>query len=131
MPPNGFLGAAAAVLVLVGLVHSILGEYLIFARMRRRGLVPTEGGNILRERHVRILWATWHALTAVGWGIAVILWRFAQRPVIESAQRDVLLILALALAAAAALVLVGTRGRHPGWIGLLLVALLSWSGSGA
>ena len=26
----------------------------------------------------------------------------------------------------AALVLYGTKGRHPGWIGLLAISLLSW-----
>jgi hypothetical protein len=29
------------------------------------------------------------------------------------------------------LVLVGTRGRHPGWLGLLAVAVLVWLARGA
>ena len=37
-------------------------------------------------------------------------------------------VIATAVLASAALVLVGTKGRHPGWIGLLVVAVLAWLG---
>lgn len=62
---NTMYVAGAVLLTLVGLIHSVLGEVLIFSRMRTEGVVPTNGGSVLRERHVRILWATWHVVTVL------------------------------------------------------------------
>ena len=75
---NPFFAVAAALLVIIGLVHSVLGELLVFRRMRPRGIVPADGGKLLRSAHVRILWASWHIVTVLGWSIAVLLWWLAQ-----------------------------------------------------
>lgn len=129
---NVYYALGGATIFLIGLVHSWLGERLIFQRLRRsdpaRPLVPTRGGEFLQERHVRILWANWHLTTALGWGVAGALLVLARAPASESA-RWLGLSLAAGLAASAALVLVGTRGRHPGWIGLLVAATLTLLGA--
>lgn len=119
--------AAGLLLGLIGVIHSVLGERLIFRRMRAAGWIPTDGGTLLRESHVRILWATWHLASVLGWGIAGLLcaWGFAPSPVAGAAPQ----LLAGAIAGGAGLVLIGTRGRHPGWLGLLLVAVLAWLGA--
>jgi len=52
---NAYFAAAGGLAFMVGLAHSILGERLVFSRMRAAGLVPTQGGTVLLERHVRIL----------------------------------------------------------------------------
>ena len=109
---------AGVLALVVGAVHSVLGEILIFRHLRVRGLVPTLAAPPLRERHVRILWATWHFATALGWAFGLALFR-AVSP--NSAA-------ALAFLGGSLLVLVGTRGRHPGWIGCLAVAALAWLG---
>ena len=116
--------SAGLLMVIVGLVHSVFGERLIFSRLRAGGLIPSDGGSHLRERHVRILWATWHFASVLGWAHACILFYAAH------AALPALVIQALVAAAAAGgmLVLVGTRGKHPGWIALLVVALLVWYG---
>lgn len=67
------LMAAAVLAFLVGALHSTLGEVLIFRRMRQGTLVPTHGRPVLHERHVRILWASWHVLTLFGWAMAAML----------------------------------------------------------
>ena len=116
--------AAALLLVLIGLVHSLLGEKLIFRRMRQGGFIPTQGGSALREPHVRILWASWHVLTLFGWAMAAMLLRLSSA---ETPHADVFLdCIATAMLAGAMLVLFATRGRHPGWLGLSLVAMLIW-----
>jgi hypothetical protein len=128
---NTFFVAAALLAFAVGLIHSVMGEVLIFQRLRAgeqgRGLVPTHGGPLLRERHVRILWASWHAPSVLGWGQAAALLWLAQGP-----RSTALLFIEHSIAAsmlgASLLVLVGTRGRHPGWLGLLAVAALVWAG---
>jgi hypothetical protein len=124
---NLYLAGAAAVLVVTGLVHSVFGEWLIFRRMRASGaLIPTEGGSALREPHVRILWATWHALTAIGWALAALLfWHSdAARPL----PVTVGFIVAGGALASSLLVLVGTKARHPGWLALLAAAVLALLG---
>jgi hypothetical protein len=117
--------AAAAVLTFtIGLVHSVLGERLIFRRLRARGFVLSKGSVLLSEAQVRILWASWHAVTALAWSIAVALFSLAE-PAHALIDRSALaLAFAVALFASAVLVLAATKGRHVGWIGLLAAAVL-------
>ena len=125
---NTFLVAASLLLALVGLIHTVLGERLIFRHLRVAGVVASAPAGPLRERHVRILWATWHAVTALGWGMSLILLQLAWTDPAAAAQTNVLWWVIGALLLASALVALGTRARHPGWIGLLLVAVLTWMG---
>ncbi len=122
-----YLLSAALLAVIVGLVHSILGEVLIFSRMRTgRQIVPTMGSPLLRERHVRILWATWHIVTIFGCAFAVVLLRLAQ-PASDVLLQDAMVqTIIISMLASAVLVLFATKGKHPGWIGLLVVAVLCW-----
>jgi hypothetical protein len=125
------LFVAAGVLALVtGLAHSVLGEILIFRHLRRGGLVPTLAAPPLRERNIRILWATWHLATVFGWAFAGVFLRLA---VVPDDPPGALIVIAAVSAylAGSLLVLVGTKGRHPGWIALLVVAALIWFGASA
>jgi hypothetical protein len=122
---NNYMFAAGALAILVGLVHSVLGEILIFNRMRNKGVIPTVGAPLLRERHVRILWASWHVVTVFGCAIGAILLRLAF-PFSENAlQIFVENTIAISMLVSSLLVLVGTKGMHPGWLALLGVAVLS------
>lgn len=123
------LAIAAVLAVLTGIAHSVLGELLIFRHLRQGTLVPAEDAPPLRNRHIRILWATWHLATVFGCAFAVVLARLAVTP-----QASLPGLLAEATVAAYAggslLVLVGTRGRHPGWLALAAVAALTYAGIG-
>jgi hypothetical protein len=128
---NLYFAGAAVLAFVVGLVHSVFGEHLIFRRLRAGGLGHANGAAILRTSHVRILWATWHLATAFGWGLALALvWMAGAQP---GQQPPAVLAfgIAAAMAAGSLLVLAGTRGRHPGWIALLGVAVLTWLGISA
>ena len=127
---NTYLIAAATLAFLVGLVHSVLGEKLVFSRMRQGQLVPTNGGTVLRQRHVRILWASWHIVTVLGWGVAGTLLLLASEPAASSLRGSLSQVIIFATLAGSAIVLYGTRARHPGWVGLLGVAALTWLGIG-
>lgn len=120
--------AAAILAIVVALVHSILGEVMIFRRMRKPGrVVPSDGGERLTGPNVRILWASWHVLTVFGVGMAAMLLRLASSA--RTAEHDFIAqAIAMSMLGGSLLVLVGTRGRHPGWIGLLGVAGLVWLG---
>ena len=126
---NTYLAAAAGLALVVGVVHSALGERLVFSRMRQGQIVPTNGGTVLRQPHVRILWASWHALTALGWAMAAALLLLASEPVHTKLHIALLHVIAMGMVASAALVLYGTKARHPGWLGLLAVATLTWLGT--
>lgn len=115
---------AAVIAILVGIVHSILGEVLIFHRLRRRQLTPTTPAPPLQSRHIRILWATWHLASIFGFAFAGLLYALAGAGVVT--QSALIKATVFAFTAGAALVLFATRGRHPGWVGLLAVAVLSY-----
>ncbi len=126
---NSYFIAAAVLASVVGLMHSILGEIMIFRRMRKPGrIIPSDGGMLLLGSNVRILWASWHALTVLGWGMAAMLVRLslpASRAVGDGIIEQSI---AISMLASSVLVLIATKARHPGWIGLLGVAVLVWLG---
>ncbi len=125
---NIYLVTAAVLAFLVGLVHSVLGERLIFGRLRQGRLVPTNGGSLLLERHIRILWASWHVLTIFGWCIAAVLLWLSLPSSDPSSALFIERAIVFSMLAGSALVLLGTRARHPGWVGLLAVAVFVWLG---
>jgi hypothetical protein len=126
---NGYLVAAAAIAFVVGLVHSVLGEMLVFQRLRRPGhLVTTQGRPLLGEGHVRIVWASWHIVTVFGWCVGAVLLRLSWPSAAQDLRDFVMVTFAVGALAASALVFCGTRAKHPGWIGLLAVAVCAWLG---
>lgn len=125
---NLYFAAAGVLAFLIGLVHSVFGERLIFRRMRAGGFIPTNGGQVLREPHVRILWASWHVVTVLGWCVAVALLWLAQPSKAPLAQSVVSMAIVGALLGSSLLVLVGTKGRHLGWVGLLVAAIVTLAG---
>ncbi len=126
---NAYFIAAAALASIVGLVHSVLGEIMIFRRMRKSGrIIPTDGGAILSGPNVRILWASWHVLTVFGWAMAAILVELA-KPTARGSGNDVVeQAIMVSMLVGSVLVLIATKARHPGWVGLLGVAVLVWIG---
>lgn len=121
--------AAGAIAAVTGLIHSVLGEILIFRHLRNGGLVPALGAPPLQARNIRIIWATWHLASVFGWAFAGVLFGLA----FDHPSPDLLILSAVvyAHAAGAILVLLGTKGRHPGWIALAAVAALTWFASAA
>ena len=118
--------AAGVLTIVVGLIHSVMGEILIFSRMRNKGVIPTIGRPILKERHVRILWASWHIVTVFGWALGALLLCFAYASSLNNTQELIENIVLISMLFSSLLVLVGTKGMHPGWLGLLAVAVLIW-----
>lgn len=123
---NTSLVLAAVGLALVGAVHSVLGEILVFRSLRLRGVVPTGGQPVLREQHVRILWGSWHLVTVLGWAFSALLWRLGTVPVDADLGAWVADVAAGATLACGLLVFFATEGRHPAWVALMLVAVVIW-----
>lgn len=119
--------AAGVLMILIGIAHSVIGEILIFRQLRAGTIVPLLAPAPLRERHLRILWANWHLTSVLGWGLAALLILIAVAPDPSSHALHVRII-AIATLAGSLLVLYATKGRHPGWFGLLVAAGLAWLG---
>ena len=113
---------AAWLCVVLGLIHSILGEYLIFRHLRKGNLAPTIPAPPLKERHIRILWASWHIVSLFGWTIAAILFVYTYAP--APLQSVTLAACAIGCLSSGLLVLYATQGKHPGWIALTVIGLL-------
>lgn len=125
---NWYFLAAAVLLFVIGTVHSVMGERLIFRRMRESRAIPINGGQVLQEAYVRILWASWHVATVLGWCMAAVLvWLSLPSPGVQGTSAPGQAIVA-AMLACSLLVLVGTKGRHLGWVGFLGVAGLATLG---
>jgi hypothetical protein len=126
---NWYFAAAGALCFATGLIHTIFGERLVFKRMRADGLIPTNGGQVLREPHVRILWATWHLVTVLGTMAAAMLAWLALPAQAAMAGSPVTWAIVAGTLASSALVGIGTNGRHPGWVALLAVSILTGVGT--
>lgn len=124
---NNYLFIAGILSFLLGVIHSVLGEYLIFKKKRiKRRIVPSKGSLELRERHLRILWSTWHLASVFGWCIAALLIkislieRFQEIEIINFILKSITYTMFLG----AILVLIGTKGKHPGWFVFLIIGIL-------
>lgn len=124
---NSHFFSAGILCFVLGLAHSILGEYLIFRNKRNKGsLVPSKVNGEFKERHLRIIWATWHVVTVLGWLIGGFLIKisFEQNKLNSEIIGHAILWTIYAMIASSFLILVGTKGKHPGWVVFLLIAIL-------
>lgn len=125
---NPFFLAASVLTVILGVAHSILGERLIFIPLRTQK--PSGGSRpILRNGHLGIIWATWHLTTALGFSLAGVFWLMALGLPKTPHQQHYGLMISIGFLTCSFLVGYGTKGRHPGWIVLAMIALLTMAGS--
>ncbi len=116
--------AASILLIFTGIAHSIIGEIMIFRKLSKGHVIPTQSAPPLKERNIRILWASWHLTTVFGFVLAAILYKLGNN---DLPNMDWLsTAIAVACLAGGLLVLIATKGRHPGWIALTLASILTW-----
>ncbi|MBL8304150.1 MAG: hypothetical protein JNM26_15450 [Ideonella sp.] len=123
---NAWLLGAAALLGLIGLVHSVMGEQRIFMPWAAR---PPTG---MPRIHRQILRGSWHLVTLLGLGqVGALAWlglaAAADRPS-PGLELALLACLAGGVLASGLLVMGITRGRHQGGTALVVVALLIGGG---
>ena len=115
---------AAALVVGLGIAHSVLGERYIISRLLRRDLPQLFGGDQFTKQTLRF---AWHITTVAWFAVAVIL--VAVDHASSSLFRSVTLKTIAAGAVVSALFpLYFTRGRHLSWILLLAIGFLVWLG---
>jgi hypothetical protein len=110
------LEIAAALAVLAGLVHAVLGETKVFPRAI---IEPAWAGRLMR--------AVWHCVSVAWIGGAVLL---AAAPTFATdAARPWIIVVSVAVYGSAAIGnAVATRGRHFGWMVLGAVVVLTLAG---
>ena len=125
---NLYVFGAGCLAIILGLIHSVFGEVLIFHPMRKGSFIPSSKGTGLKARHVKILWASWHLVTVFGLGFGAILLQLALHSSAYNIQETVEMAIMLSMFTASITVLVGTKGKHPGWVILLGITILLWIG---
>lgn len=117
---NPLLLIAAALLVLIGLIHSILGERLLLRRLLRPDRQPPLfGGNLLATRTLRF---AWHVTTLAWWGFAALLVLLARgQPTVAELAGGI----GATFGVTGLVALIASRGRHLSWIVFLAVAGLA------
>jgi len=105
-------------LIVIGLVHSILGERYILIRLFKKGDLPKLfGGTEFTKNTLRF---AWHLTSISWWGFAAILIHLAQSPPsIESLGN----IIALTFLLHFLIALYFSKGQHISWVFFLVIAL--------
>jgi hypothetical protein len=118
------LRVAAALLALLAVAHSYLGERYILMRLFRRGGLPKLfGGEDFTRRTLRFVWH----LTSIAWlGLAAVLLAVAAPGDLSEGTLRRIVAVTAGLSSIGALV--GSRGRHLSWLFFLAISLLVWFG---
>jgi hypothetical protein len=126
---NSYLLISGILMVLLGFAHSVLGEWLIFRHRRMKGSVVPSLEN-LKQRHSGIIWATWHFTTILGWclGFLIIQISLNQSLLNSDLASWIIHSITVGTLSGSLLVLFATKGKHPGWLVLLIISLLLITG---
>jgi len=120
---NAYLLVSGVLAILMGLAHSLIGEWLILRPLRSEGLPAVRGSG----RHTKsTLRFTWHVTSVLGFGTAAILLYFARQPSFDPGAVFVLRALSVSYFICFGVSIVGSRARHPSWLVFLVIALLTW-----
>jgi hypothetical protein len=118
------LVVAGALLIVLALVHSTLGEMLIFRHVRRGKLSHAGAIELLPQRRWDAIWSSWHLVTLLGSGLGLALIASAVTESADQRLSNAVSVIAAMLGLASVYWLLGTRGKHPAWIILLLIAVV-------
>ena len=122
---NTFMAAAAVLSLLGAVLHSVLGERLIFRSLSLDGL-PAVAGSALFTR--RVLQFFWHTVSVAWLGFAVLLWHLGQHATLDPIGRWTATVIGWTFLGSSMLALAGSRGRHFAWVILLVIAACIWLG---
>jgi hypothetical protein len=122
---NVYFALASGLGLILGLSHSVLGELLLISRLTNAGLPAVGGSTDFARRTLRF---SWHLPTVLGLGLTAILLWLSLQPSPGTELAFVERALALSFAACWLVVLLISRGKHPGWVAFLALAVLTWLG---
>jgi len=119
MPVDTSLLIAGALIALIGMAHSVLGERYILMRLFRRSDIPhLFGGPEFTKRTLRF---TWHITTVAWFGFAAIVVLAASNQLSAS---SVLYVVGATFAVSAILAAVCSQLQHLSWVVFAAIAAL-------
>ena len=117
--------AGAILLILIGFIHSYLGEKYILIRLFKRENIPhLMGSDWFTKQTLRF---AWHITTIAWWGFAAIFYVLAN-PQADN-QHYILIIVAAVFAISGFISLIFSRGKHLSWLFFFVIAWTSFSGA--
>jgi hypothetical protein len=111
-------------LLIIGIIHSYLGEKYILIRLFRREDLPKLLGSHWFTK--RVLRFAWHLTTLAWWGFAAILYVLSTPNV--NVQNEILIIIAVVFALSGIVSFSFTRGKHLSWMFFFIIAATSYYG---
>ena len=122
---NTPLVIAAALMVLLAVAHSYLGERYILIRLFRRSDLPKLfGGTDFTRRTLRF---AWHITSVFALGFAAILVLLTSSA--PDVARNTARVIAVSSLVCGFVALIGSRARHLSWIVFFAAAALTWLGA--
>lgn len=109
---------AAGLTLLLSVAHSLVGERLVFARLRKDGRWTEAALSLLERRRWWAIRATWHLVTILGAGLAALLFSDALGSI------GVQMAIGLIFLAATIFWAIATRFGHPAWIVMAVISAL-------
>ena len=111
-------------LLIIGIVHSYLGEkYLLIRLFRREDLPKLLGSDWFTKRVLRF---AWHLTTLAWWGFAAILYVLSTPS--ENVKSEILVIISVVFALSGIVSLLFSRGKHLSWLFFFSIAATSYFG---
>ena len=111
-------------LLIIGIIHSYLGEkYLLIRLFRRDDLPKLLGSDWFTKRVLRF---AWHLTTLAWWGFSAILYVLSNPTV--NVKNEILIIIAVVFALSGVVSLLFTRGKHLSWLFFFTIAAISYYG---
>lgn len=117
---NYYFLAAGLLTMLIGIIHSIVGEVKLISPIQHLEKLPPLQGSVLQTK--RTLRFAWHVTSVLGMGIGAVLVFYATEPSLPPPERFVLIIIDITLSLSFIVSLIGSRGKHPAWVGLLIAS---------
>jgi hypothetical protein len=112
-------------LLIIGIVHSYLGEKYILIRLFRRDDLPKLLGSDWFT--IRVLRFAWHLTTLAWWGFAAILYVLSTPGI--NIKSEILIIITVVFALSGLVSLSFTRGKHLSWLFFFTIAATSYYGA--
>lgn len=112
------LYTAIVLLILIGCIHSFLGEKYILIRLFKRDNLPwLFGGDWFTKQTLRF---AWHITTIAWWGFAAILYFLIDSD--GDMRSPILLTIALVFVVSGIISLIFSRAKHLSWIVFFAIA---------
>jgi len=111
-------------LLIIGIVHSYLGEkYLLIRLFRRDDLPKLLGSDWFTKRVLRF---AWHLTTLAWWGFGAILYVLSTPS--ENSKSEILVIISVVFVLSGIVSLLFSRGKHLSWLFFFIIAATSYYG---